>query len=112
MYSNGAVNHTITELVIQQTVSIHRTGRDCPWLQFNLAPHTLLIMPFSGYTGLAVHLHGLTGLRKAACESKLGYLYQYAWCAWTVQECSVNVRLYINWISVVLIRMVLAETVT
>ena len=60
-----------------------------------------------------MHLHSLTGLRKAACESRLGYLYQYAWCAWTVQECSVNVRLYINWISVVVpIRTVLAEMVT
>ena len=60
-----------------------------------------------------MHLHGLTGLRKAACESRLGYLYQYAWSAWTVQECNFNVRLYINWISVVVpIRTVLAETVT
>ena len=58
-----------------------------------LAPHTPLLMPFSGSTGPVVHLHGLTGLRKAACEIILIYLYQYAWCGWTVQECRFNVRL-------------------
>ena len=57
----------------------------------SLAPHTSLLMPFSGFTGPVVHLHGLTGLRKAICESRLGYLYPCAWCAWTVQECSFNV---------------------
>ena len=56
---------------------------------YSLAPHTPLLMPSSGFTGPVIHLHGLTGF---ACESRLGYLYQYAWCAWTVQECSFNVR--------------------
>ena len=32
----------------------------------SLAPHTsLILMPFSGSTDPVVHLHGLTGLRKA-----------------------------------------------
>ena len=35
-----------------------------------------------------MHLHGLTGSRKTACESRLSCLYQYAWYAWTVQECT------------------------
>ena len=65
---------------------------------YSLAPHIPLLMPFSGSTGPVVHLHGLTGSRKAACESRLGYLcvYQYAWCAWTVQECTFNVRLQLG----------------
>ena len=32
-------------------------------------------MPFSVSTGLVVHVRGLTGSRKALCESRLGYLY-------------------------------------
>ena len=32
-------------------------------------------MPFSGSTEPVVHLHGLTGSRKASCESRLGYIY-------------------------------------
>ena len=59
---------------------------------YSLASHTSLIMPFPGSTGPVVYLHGLTGLRKAICESRLGYLYPCAWCAWTVQECSFNVK--------------------
>ena len=51
-----------------------------------------LLMPLSGSTGLVVHVHGLTGLRKALCESRLGYPYPCAWCAWTVRECSFNVK--------------------
>ena len=34
--------------------------------------HTSLLMLFSGSTGPVVHVHGLTGSRKALCESKLG----------------------------------------
>ena len=29
---------------------------------------------------------------KAISESMLGWLYTYAWCAWTVLECSFNVK--------------------
>ena len=61
---------------------------------YSLAPHTSLLMPFTGSTGPIVHLYGLTGLRKAICEGRLGYLYPYAWCTWTVQECSFNIKLY------------------
>ena len=43
----------------------------------SLAPHTSLLMPFTGSTGPVVHLHGLIGLRKAICESRLGYLYTH-----------------------------------
>ena len=39
----------------------------------SLAPHTSLLMPFSGSKGPVVHVHGLTGSRKAFCESRLGY---------------------------------------
>ena len=53
---------------------------------YSLAPHTSLLMPFSSSTGPVVHVHGLTGSRKALCESRLGYLYPCAWCAWTVYE--------------------------
>ena len=34
------------------------------------------------------HSYGLIDLRKAICESRLGYLYPYAWCTWTVLECT------------------------
>ena len=51
---------------------------------YSLAPHTSLIMPFSGSTGTVVHVHGLTGSNKVICESRLGYLYPCAWCAWIV----------------------------
>ena len=54
---------------------------------YRLAQHTPLLMPFSDSTGPVVYFHDLTGSRKATCESKLGYLYQHAWCAWTVQGC-------------------------
>ena len=53
----------------------------------SLAPDTSLLMPFTDPTGPVVHLHDLTDSRKAICESKLGYLYTCAWCAWTVLEC-------------------------
>ena len=69
------------------------TGPAKSVIGYSLAPHTPLLIPFSGSIGPVVHLHGLTGSRKAACKSRLGYLYQYAWCGWTVQECSFNVRL-------------------
>ena len=46
--------------------------------------HISLLMPFSGSTGPVVHPRGLTGSRKALCESRLGYLYPCAWCAWIV----------------------------
>ena len=61
----------------------------------SLASHTSLLIPFTGSTGPVVHLHGLTGSRKAICESRLGCLYPCAWCAWTVAtraECSFNVK--------------------
>ena len=58
-------------------------------------------MPFTGSTGLVVHYHGLIGLRKAISESRLGYLYMHVWCAKAVLECNFNVKLYRNWISVV-----------
>ena len=54
------------------------TGQAKTVVGYSFAPYTPLLMPFSGSTGQVVHLHGLTGLRKAACESRLGYLYQYA----------------------------------
>ena len=63
------------------------TGQAKTVVGYSLALHTPLLMPFSGSTDPTVHLHGLTGLRKAASESRLDYLYQYAWCAQTVQEC-------------------------
>ena len=66
----------------------------------SLAPYTSLLMPFTGSTGPVVHLQGLTGLRKAICESRLGYLYPCAWCAWIVLECSFIVKL-LSWISIV-----------
>ena len=59
---------------------------------YSLAPHTSLLMPFSGSTGPVVHLNGLTGLKKVICGSRLGYLYQYAWCAWTA---TVQERIYV-----------------
>ena len=34
-------------------------------------------MPFTGSTGPVVHLHGLTGSRKAICESTLDYLHTH-----------------------------------
>ena len=43
-------------------------------------------MPFNGSTGPVVHVHGLTGLRKAICESRPGYLYLCAWCAWKCES--------------------------
>ena len=58
-------------------------------LRCSLAPHTSLLMQFTGSTGPVVHLHGLIGSRKAFCESRLGYLYPCVWCAWTVLECSL-----------------------
>ena len=51
-----------------------------------MAQHTSLLMPFTGSTGPVVHVHGLTGLRKAICESRPGYLYPYAWCAWKYES--------------------------
>ena len=54
--------------------------------------NTSFLMPFTGSTGPVVHLHGLTGSRKAICESRLGDPYPCVWCAWTVQECSFNVK--------------------
>ena len=69
----------------------------------SLSLHTSLSMPFTGSTGPVAYLYGLIGLRKAICESRLGYLYPYAWCAWTVLECSFNVvvvpirMVYANW---------------
>ena len=48
------------------------TGQTESVVGYSLAPHTPLLMPFTGSTGPVVHPHGLTGLRKAACESKLG----------------------------------------
>ena len=63
------------------------TGQAKTVVGYNLALHTPLLMPFSGSTDPTVHFHGLTGSRKAASESRLGYLYQYAWCARTVQKC-------------------------
>ena len=54
-----------------------------------MAPHAPLLMPSSGFKGPVVHLHGLTGLRIVGRKSRLGYLYQYAWRAWTAQECSL-----------------------
>ena len=50
-------------------------------------------MPFTGTTGPVVHLHGLTGSKKAVCESRLGHLYTYALCAWIFLGCSFNVNL-------------------
>ena len=61
------------------------TGQAETVVGYSLAPCTLL-MPFSSSTGPVVHLHGLTGLRKATCKSRLSYLHQYTWCAWTVQD--------------------------
>ena len=68
------------------------TGQAETVVGYSLAPHTSLLMPFSGSTGLVVHVYGLTGSRKALCESRLGYLYPCIWCAWTVRECSFNVK--------------------
>ena len=68
------------------------TGQAETVVGYSLVPHTSLLMPFSGSTGPLVHLHGLTGSRKALCESRLGYLYPCAWCAWIVRECSFNVK--------------------
>ena len=59
---------------------------------YSLAPDTSLLMSFTGSTGPVVHLYGLTGSRKAICESRLGYLYTCALCAWTVLKCSFKVR--------------------
>ena len=58
------------------------TGKIKPVVGYSLAPHTSLLMPFTGSTGPVVHVHGLTGFRKAICESRRGYLYLCAWCAW------------------------------
>ena len=55
-----------------QTVTIHRIARQSlatDWYH----THRSLLMPFSGSTGLVVHLHCLTGSRKALCKSRLGY---------------------------------------
>ena len=68
------------------------TGQAETVVGYSFALHTSFLMPFSGSTGLVVHIHGLTGSRKALCESRLGYLYPCAWCAWTVRECSFNVK--------------------
>ena len=47
---------------------------------------TSLLMSFTGSTGNVVHVHDLTGLRKAICESRRGYLYLCAWCAWKCES--------------------------
>ena len=60
---------------------LQSTGYTETVVGYSLAPHTSLLMPFTGSTGPVVHVHGLTGLRKAICESRLGYLYPCAWCA-------------------------------
>ena len=62
------------------------TGKTEPVVGYSLAPHTSLVMPFTGSTGPVVHVHGLTGLRKAICESRRGYLYLCAWCAWKCES--------------------------
>ena len=54
------------------------TGQAETVVGYSLAPHTSLIIPFNSSTGLVVHGHGLTGLRKALCKSRLGYLYPCA----------------------------------
>ena len=46
-------------------------GRDICWKQFG-ATH-ILLMAFNGSTGPVMHFHGLTGLEKTICESKLGH---------------------------------------
>ena len=51
------------------------TGQAETVVGYSLAPHTPLLMPFSGSVGPVVHLHGLTGSRKADCESRIGCLY-------------------------------------
>ena len=38
---------------------------------YSLAPHTSLLMPFSGSTGPVVHLHGLTGQEKPSVKADL-----------------------------------------
>ena len=57
----------------RQHKQLQSTGQAETVVGYSSVPHTPLIMPFSGSTGPVVHLHGLTGLRKAACESRLGY---------------------------------------
>ena len=54
-------------------------------------------MPFTGCGALSL----FDRLEKAICESRLSYLYLCACCAWIVLECSLNVKLRINWISIV-----------
>ena len=62
------------------------TGYTKTVVGYSLAPHTSLLIPFTGSTGPVVHVHGLIGLRKAICESRPGYLYLSAWCAWKCES--------------------------
>ena len=42
----------------------------------SLAPHTALLMPFSGPTSSVVALHGLMGSAKAICKYRLGRIME------------------------------------
>ena len=64
---------------------------------YNFAPHTSLLMPF---TGPVMHLHGLTGSRKAICESTLDYLHTHVHGVPGQYE-SVALMLSHKWISLV-----------
>ena len=52
-------------------------GQAETFVGYRFAPHTPLLMQFSSSTGPLVYLHGLTGLGKATCGSRLGYLYLF-----------------------------------
>ena len=84
------------------------TGQAKTVVGYSLVPHTLInAIQWLHRTSSAPY--GMTGSRKATRESKLEYLYQYAWHTWTVQEC-FNVR--INWISVDVPIKQFSQTVT
>ena len=61
----------------------------------SLAPHTSLLMPFSGSTGRVVHPHGLTGSRKAICVKADLDIYTHVLGVpghWTALECGFNFK--------------------
>ena len=80
--------HSNTVCSVSDTNTLNPQDR----LNSSLAPHTSLLVLFTGSIGPVVDFCGLTdGSRKAIYGSRLGHLHPYFWCAWTVLECSFNI---------------------
>ena len=112
-YTLGAfVLHIMASIQTQTAmlcVQFQSTGQAETVVNYSLAPHTPLLMPFSGSTGPVVYLHGLTDSRKPPVKAVLAIYFNMFGVPESV---ALMLRLKLDFSFCVNIRMVFAEIVT